>query len=415
MGRENNLPGMLKLHIAVFLAIAVSIASGHMASADDSATGIMTDAYGQTEAGSMSDMTDADVVLSPDIYSYDGSAKTPDVSVALNGIQLVRGTDFSVEYKDNTDAGSGSVIISGTGNYTGTISSVFTINAVDIGSCTVRPIAVQVYTGGELRPGVDIRYGSKILAAGTDYHASYSNNIEVGIASVTITGKGNFTGELVLNFTIGTVGADKSGAAGILPAVGTVVGDTASNAQYKVTKTGDPGTAEVAYVAPLRKNSATASIPKMVAVNGVACKVTSIAANAFKNNRKLKKVTIGSYVAAIGRDAFYGCTKLTSVTLGANVTAIKAGAFRKCTALTKITIPAKVKRIGEYAFYGCKKLKTITIKTRMLTAKTVGSKAFGGTNSKAAFKVPAAKQAKYKKLLQARGAGKKASIKKISK
>ena len=167
---------------------------------------------------------------------------------------------------------------------------------------------------------------------------------------------------------------------------GDVETDDKGTGVYKVT---DVAKKEVAYQAPANKNATTISVPATVTIDGVTYKVTSIADNAFANNKKITKVTIGSNVTTIGKKAFY-----------------------KCTSLTKITIPSKVKKIGKQAFYGCKKLKTITIKTTKLTSKNVGSKAFKGIHAKATIKVPKSKLKNYKKLLKARGVGKKAKIKK---
>ena len=79
--------------------------------------------------------------------------------------------------------------------------------------------------------------------------------------------------------------------------------------------------------------------------------------------------------------------------------------------LAKITIPAKVKKIGKQAFYGCKKLKSITIKTKNLSNKKVGSKAFKGIYAKATIKIPKRKYASYKKILRAKGVSSKTKIK----
>jgi len=190
----------------------------------------------------------------------------------------------------------------------------------------------------------------------------------------------------------------------------------------------------VEYVAP-DNNATTAEIPNEVTINGVTYKVTSIADNAFKNNKKIKKVVIDSNITSIGKNAFYGCTKLqsvkigknvktigskafygctklTTVTMGNNVTTIGDKAFYKCSKLKKITIPSKVNKIGKQAFYKCKNLKTITIKTKKLKSSNVGSQAFKGVYSKATYKVPKAKLSAYKRLLKKKGVSSKAKIKK---
>ena len=183
------------------------------------------------------------------------------------------------------------------------------------------------------------------------------------------------------------------------------------------------------------KKATSASISK-VKYNGKSYNVTEIGDNAFKNNKKLKTVTIGSSVKIIGKAAFSGCTALTTVKSGSKVTEIKASAFNgckklksftlasslktigssaftNCKALTKVTIGSKVNSIGSKAFKGCSALKSVTIKTTLLTDKNVGKEAFSGINSKATIKVPAKKLKDYTKLLKKKGIkGKEQKIKK---
>ena len=53
-----------------------------------------------------------------------------------------------------------------------------------------------------IRPVVTIKDGTKVLKSGTDYTVSYTNNLSVGKATVTITGKGDYTGTVTKNFNI---------------------------------------------------------------------------------------------------------------------------------------------------------------------------------------------------------------------
>ena len=98
------------------------------------------------------------------------------------------------------------------------------------------------------------------------------------------------------------------------------------------------------------------------------------------------------------------------------VISIQSNAFAKCKKLTKVVIGKNVRRIKSKAFYNCKKLKTIVIKTKKLTMKRVGKKAFAGIYKKAKITLPKGgfskkQKAAYKKILRARGVGKKAKIK----
>lgn len=133
------------------------------------------------------------------------------------------------------------------------------------------------------------------------------------------------------------------------------------NATYIITST-ENKTASFYKLENKKKTSYT--VPNVVKIDGITYTVTEIAAKAFKNNKKLKKVTIGKNITSIGKQAFYGC----------------------------------------------KKLKTITFKTKKL--KSVGKQALKGIHKKATMKVPRKKFAKYKKLLKGKGQKKTVKIKK---
>ena len=216
-----------------------------------------------------------------------------------------------------------------------------------------------------------------------------------------------------------------------LPKKGTVVKDDKKAGKYVISSQTKK---EVTYIAPVNKKAKTITIPATIKVNGISCKVTKIADNAFKNNKNITKVTIGSNVKTIGKSTFYGCKKLktvkigksvttigasafqgcsalTSITLGSNVKTIGKNAFYKCTALTKITIPSKVTSIGSNAFNGCKKLKTLTIKSTKLTSKNVSKNAFKGLTKYTTIKVPKKKLASYKKLFKSKGLSSKVKVK----
>jgi len=193
------------------------------------------------------------------------------------------------------------------------------------------------------------------------------------------------------------------------PKAGEQFKDVDTNAVYAVLSVSGR---TAAYVKPLDKKQKTVTIPAAVSINGVKYKITAISDRAFKGNKNVTKVKIGSSITKIGKNAFYGCRNLKTVTVGKNVVEIGAKAFYKCTSLTKVTIPAKVRKIGKLAFYGCQKLKLVNVRTKKLTNKRVGAKAFQNIHTKARIKVPAVKREAYKKLFRAKGVtGKKQVIK----
>lgn len=128
---------------------------------------------------------------------------------------------------------------------------------------------------------------------------------------------------------------------------------------YRITGTGSKRT--VTFVKPINDKNTSFNVPASVKLADGRYKVTAIDKNAFKNNKKLKKVTIGS----------------------------------------------KVTRIGAGAFSGAKNLKAITIKSKSL--KSVGKNALKGIHKKCTIKVPKTKLTAYKRLLKKKG--QKASVK----
>ena len=167
---------------------------------------------------------------------------------------------------------------------------------------------------------------------------------------------------------------------------GTKFKDAAGN-QYKVTGS-DQKNPTVEYIKPKSSAKGTVKIPASVRYDGVTYKVTSVADKAFRNNKKVTNITVGTNVKSIGRSAFEKCTKLKTVTVGKNVT-----------------------KIGKNAFGGCKNLKTLMIKSAKLTKKGLASGSFKGISKKTVVKVPKGKVKAYKKLLQSKGLDKKVKVK----
>ena len=148
-------------------------------------------------------LTSSMVKLNQTSFDYDGKEKKADVTVTDGTKTLVNGTDYTLTYNDNTDAGAATVTVKGKGNYKGSISKSYSIKARQMSGCY--PFIAQnlcYYTGSELRPAVVVRYGGTVLVEGTDYTLKYINNINVGTATCEITGKGNYAGTTTANFRI---------------------------------------------------------------------------------------------------------------------------------------------------------------------------------------------------------------------
>lgn len=219
----------------------------------------------------------------------------------------------------------------------------------DINTATITGINDVTATGNDITLPIVVTINGKTLVAGTDYTVEYEDNRNPGVASITITGTGSYTGTIIRSFTI----LAKKNAS-----------YTVSGTKYKVSKAQKDGKGTV-QISKVNKKSASVVIKDTVEIGGVSYKVTGIANNAFKNSTKLKKVTLGKNITAIGKNAFAGC----------------------------------------------KKLKTIVIKSTKLKASSIGNKAFTGISSKAKIDVPNSKVKAYKKILMKKGVKSTAKVK----
>ena len=74
--------------------------------------------------------------------------------------------------------------------------------AIDISSANVSSVKDQIYTGKKTTPGVTVKYNEKMLAEGKDYTLSFRNNKKIGVATILISGMGDYTGETTKTFNI---------------------------------------------------------------------------------------------------------------------------------------------------------------------------------------------------------------------
>lgn len=177
---------------------------------------------------------------------------------------------------------------------------------------------------------------------------------------------------------------------------------------YKVTKAGLMK-GEAALV-KMKSTGKTVSIPSTIKVYGITYKVTSVASNAFKDNKKATKITIGKNVVSIGKNAFRNCTSLSSIVIPNKVKIIGSGAFYGCKKMTSVTIGTSLISMEKEAFKGCSKLGKITIKSAKL--ESVGKNAFNNIKATATIKVPSKKLDAYKKILKGKGLSNQSKIQK---
>lgn len=338
-------------------------------------TGMSTMEYSVNAA----DISRADITLSETDVLSTGSNITPVATVKLNGKTLAEGTDYTVSYANNLYKGTATVTITGKGNYVGSKKVNFNITSYDLTECDIKlEHTVFTFTGSKKFPKVNVTSKDGVaLTEGVDYVLDYVNNINEGNASVIISGINNWNGDLECNFVITAYsnGTDLAYEYGEAFLDGDLLYGVIDDEENCVEVYGITNSKLRAVV-----------VPATITIDNTKYKVTGIAPNAFKGNKKITSVTIGKYVTSIESNAFYGCTRLKTVKMGGRVELFGDGCFRKCTSLTSIVLPKSVEEIGKNAFYGCKKLKSITIKTDDI--EEIGKNAFKGINNKCKITVP---------------------------
>ncbi len=139
-------------------------------------------------------------------YTYTGNAITPSVVVETGSGRLTQGTDYTISYSNNINAGKATITVKGVGRYSGTKTATFIIEAKNIQGCTTTEVEDRTYTGDAYTPTITVTDGNKVLTSGVDYTVTYTNNTEPGTASILIQGmSNNYSGTKVVTFKIGAV------------------------------------------------------------------------------------------------------------------------------------------------------------------------------------------------------------------
>lgn len=152
-------------------------------------------------------LNDANTVISisEQNYVYDGTPKTPAVSVYYNGILLSENVDYSLTYSDFVVAGTAKVTVTGINSYTGSVTKEYTIKPITFNSKNLSVTFDKtslVYYDSAVHPVMYVSFNGQPLVQDVDYKVTYSKNNAPGRATVKITGIGNFAGSVSKTFII---------------------------------------------------------------------------------------------------------------------------------------------------------------------------------------------------------------------
>lgn len=244
-----------------------------------------------------------------------------------------------------------------------------TPTTISLAKAKVAAIKARTYTGKAIKPAVTVTLSGKTLKNGTDYTVAYRDNTNVGTATVTITGKGDYTGTVTASFRINPASLAKAKVAAIQARTYT---GKAIKPTVKVTLSGKTLKKGADYTVAYKNNKAigkasvtvkgegnyTGSVSKTFAINPKAVSLASLTAGKGKLTVKWKKGTGGA-----GYQLQYGLKKNF-----------------KSAITVKITKTATVSRV-------LKKLKSgKTYYVRIRSYKQVGGKAYVSAWSKALSK-----------------------------
>ena len=222
-------------------------------------------------------------------------------------------------------------------NYTGDLEPLADI---DLNTDVIIPETETTEGEGNKIPTVPVVSGNSTELKNPPANTASSSNLDPAVESK--------------NSSVNTASNGNSN----LPAVNSVLTDMATQNVYVVTTKGST----VAYKGTKNKNVKKITIPTTVKLDGITYKITSISAGAFKNNKKLTRVTVGNKVTTIGKNAFAGCKKLKKVIVKTKVLKkIGKNAFKGINKAAKIKVPKKNLTVYKKLFKKAKLAKSVKI------------------------------------------------------
>lgn len=299
------------------------------------------------------------ILLSQVAYEYDGTEKTPKVTVTNNGELLSENIDYSVSYNNNIDVGNAVVKINGIGKYCGSVTAQFVIYddanvIIENGTCgnnvmwaLYGDMRLVISGNGEMK-----NYDFKSPQSPWRKYAKTIASIDIGKSITTI---GNFAFDHCYHVEKVEI-----------PDQVTSIGESAFSHCYKLQEVNiSQNVVEIGNNAFINCKS----LEQCVLPDGLK----TIGNQAFVNC-KFENVIIPNTVTSVGKSAFSSCEKLQTITISNRLRELPEFIFSSCSELNNVEIPSSVKKIDDRSFVNCYKLKSITIPC---SVNTIGNIAIG--------------------------------------
>lgn len=327
-------------------------------------------------------LANATIAAIPD-QNYTGRAITPTVTVTLSGTTLVLNRDYTVAYRNNTNIGTAVVTVNGKGNYAGSSKTAsFRIVTPTVANATIATIANQTYTGYAICPALTVYVNSTVLREGTDYTVAYTNNVNIGTATVTITGIGSYTGTKTANFRITGPNLNAATIAAIpdqlytgneiRPSLTVTVNNMTltQNVDYTVSyrNNRNEGTATVTITGKGNYNGTKTTTFRILSKNISNATVSSIDTQRYTGKDICPSVTVQIASVVLVRNVDYTLTYRDNRSPGtASITITGAGSYTGTKTITfKIAQPslssATVRVSGTPVYNGDEKMPRVTVR-----------------------------------------------------
>lgn len=312
-------------------------------------------------------ISDGDVSLDRTSYYVFESTKRPQVTVECQGKALTQDVDYTVWVFNNYEVGTATVMVTGMGDYKGTVEKKFAINPApegfNIGESAYDSGGVALFSYNGNAKDVVIPEGVQIIVQGSignnvtsvtipasvrrlyNYVGIYGyflgagdlEEVKVDAGSQTFMAKDGILyskdGTILYYYPI-----KKSGILNIPAEVSDIsaydISERSGMTGVTVDSSNPNFTAENGILYNKDKTSLIACVPEPSGTLAVPGNVKDIANGALANCNKLTNVTIPQGVTLIGNSAFFNCGNLESVTIPDSVTSIGISAFMRCEKLT---------------------------------------------------------------------------------
>lgn len=165
------------------------------------------------------DIAGAQILLVDSAFTYTGNEIAPAAAVIFDGETLVEDRDYKIRYANNIEVGTANIYIEGVGGYDGTGGRTFEIIKRSVVRCEYENVVDKTYVGAPTYQELVVTDGGRRLTENLDYTVRYVDNAAPGIATIEISGAGNYGGVKTIRYLVNFTDISAVSAEGLADAV----------------------------------------------------------------------------------------------------------------------------------------------------------------------------------------------------